>query len=102
MGHHCRANTRCVNTPGSYICECLPGYRRVDAFNCAEVDECGGGEHTCDVNADCINTQGSYDCACRKGWSGDGYTCKRKFNEVLNFFLNVHFSLFCIFVFSLS
>ncbi|CAH1106288.1 unnamed protein product [Psylliodes chrysocephalus] len=75
-GHHCHQNTICVNTPGSYLCQCLPGYRRIDRFNCAELDECSTGEHNCDVNAECINTQGSYHCVCKEGYTGDGYTCQ--------------------------
>ncbi|XP_066585384.1 protein kinase C-binding protein NELL1-like isoform X2 [Prorops nasuta] len=75
-GHHCNANTRCVNVIGSYTCECLPGYQRVDKFNCAELDECATGHHACNEHATCVNTAGSYYCVCKEGYAGDGYTCK--------------------------
>ncbi|KAJ8947183.1 hypothetical protein NQ318_015529 [Aromia moschata] len=75
-GHHCNQNTRCVNTIGSYVCECLPGYRQVDKFNCIEWDECSSGNHSCDVNAECTNTAGSYKCQCKPGYTGNGYTCE--------------------------
>ncbi|XP_015593376.1 protein kinase C-binding protein NELL1 isoform X4 [Cephus cinctus] len=75
-GHHCNANTRCVNVVGSYTCECLPGYDRVDKFNCAELDECATGRHTCAEHATCINTPGSYYCQCNEGYMGDGHICK--------------------------
>ncbi|XP_049825939.1 protein kinase C-binding protein NELL2-like isoform X2 [Aethina tumida] len=80
-GHHCNHNTRCVNTPGSYKCECLEGYRPVDKFNCVEEDECSTSKHRCDENADCINTQGSYHCVCKEGYQGDGYTCQAVCNQ---------------------
>ncbi|KAM0736234.1 Protein kinase C-binding protein NELL1 [Formica fusca] len=80
-GHHCNANTRCVNVIGSYTCECLPGYHRVDKFNCAELDECTTGHHQCDEHATCVNTAGSYYCICKDGYTGDGYTCKPVCNQ---------------------
>ncbi|XP_043801480.1 protein kinase C-binding protein NELL1-like isoform X1 [Apis laboriosa] len=80
-GHHCNANTKCVNVNGSYTCECLPGYHRVDKFNCAELDECATGHHACDEHATCVNTAGSYYCICEDGYTGDGYTCKPVCNQ---------------------
>ncbi|XP_053658547.1 protein kinase C-binding protein NELL1-like [Anopheles marshallii] len=80
-GNHCHLNTRCVNTFGSYICECLPGYRRQDKFNCVEMDECKSGEHNCHENADCINTLGSYHCQCKEGYTGNGRDCKPMCNQ---------------------
>ncbi|KAF7245487.1 Protein kinase C-binding protein NELL1 [Varanus komodoensis] len=32
--HYCHANTVCVNLPGSYRCDCVPGYIRIDDFSC--------------------------------------------------------------------
>jgi hypothetical protein len=35
----CDKNARCINTPGSYSCECLPGYRG-DGLNCQRKYSC--------------------------------------------------------------
>lgn len=77
-GNHCRQNTKCVNTIGSYTCECLPGYQRHTSFSCTEINECQTGEHKCHKNADCVNTEGSYHCQCKEQYTGNGYDCKRK------------------------
>ncbi|GIL51786.1 hypothetical protein Vafri_7703 [Volvox africanus] len=67
-------NTRCVNTPGSYRCECATGYqltiqwiRRPYAFRyaCVDVDECVTMTAPCgDPSATCVNREGSYVCRC--------------------------------------
>ncbi|XP_078382811.1 uncharacterized protein LOC144665431 [Oculina patagonica] len=68
----CPVNATCVNSNGSYSCQCPVGYR-LDGNNCTDVDECSAS--VCDVNANCQNTPGSYLCSCKVGFSGDGKTC---------------------------
>lgn len=77
-GNYCQLNTKCVNKLGSYECECLNGYKRLDKYNCVEIDECKSNQHSCHENADCINTIGSYNCRCKEGYTGNGYECERK------------------------
>ncbi|XP_043118498.1 complement component C1q receptor [Puntigrus tetrazona] len=55
---------RCRNTPGSYFCECEPGFRLV-AGKCEDVDECTEGR--CEQG--CLNSQGSFSCYCHAGYS---------------------------------
>ncbi|XP_044871810.1 protein kinase C-binding protein NELL1 isoform X6 [Mauremys mutica] len=74
--HYCHANTVCVNLPGSYRCDCVPGYIRVDDFSCTEHDECGSGQHNCDVNAICTNTVRGHSCTCKPGYVGNGTICR--------------------------
>ena len=85
----------CVNTPGSYMCQCNTGYRlngdgrtcagiiginaQKIALNCSifilEIDECSDGSHNCEHN--CRNTTGSFVCSCFTGYSltANGFSC---------------------------
>ncbi|XP_076060602.1 protein kinase C-binding protein NELL1-like isoform X1 [Oratosquilla oratoria] len=67
--HHCHSASRCVNMPGWYMCQCLPGYTSLlahgsQAVACRDVDECHSGTATCHASATCVNTEGSFSCTC--------------------------------------
>lgn len=59
----------CINTPGSYECRCLDGYRPDEAGECEDVDECDAvdGEEPCEHA--CENTLGSHVCHCHLGFA---------------------------------
>ncbi|KAG7478278.1 hypothetical protein MATL_G00078710 [Megalops atlanticus] len=66
----------CESSPGSYHCECLPGYRlNEDGKTCAAIDLCAEGKHDCQQI--CISSPGSYTCDCQEGYTlnEDKKTC---------------------------
>lgn len=83
------ANALCVNTIGSYYCDCQSGYRKRTisgsdlrsntfahpSFVCDDVDECSEGNHRCEHS--CLNVPGSYVCLCDAGFrlSSDRRNC---------------------------
>lgn len=58
---------RCHNTPGSYDCECSPGFTASpDGSYCVDTDECAE-TGMCD-NGRCVNVDGSFRCVCDPGY----------------------------------
>ncbi|KAM5192100.1 nephronectin isoform 3-T3 [Mantella aurantiaca] len=74
----CPRFRNCVNTFGSYICKCYPGYDLIHAhgkYQCFDIDECYTGQYQCNNYARCYNTPGSYKCKCNEGYRGNGADC---------------------------
>ncbi|XP_037667864.1 complement component C1q receptor [Choloepus didactylus] len=71
----------CVNTPGSFSCECWVGYEPSGPGDgqaaCLDVDECARDRSPC--AQDCSNTHGSFRCSCAAGYvvaGEDGTQCQ--------------------------
>lgn len=64
--------SNCINSIGSYKCECNDGF---EGDSCSDIDECTLGTSSCSRHARCENTKGSYECQCADGFRGDGVTC---------------------------
>ncbi|XP_062710515.1 uncharacterized protein LOC109404745 isoform X2 [Aedes albopictus] len=58
---------KCVNTEGSYTCQCNSGYEKNDLGQCIDVNECLGNNGGCGYKAKCVNLAGSHRCVCPPG-----------------------------------
>ncbi|GBM98114.1 Hemicentin-1, partial [Araneus ventricosus] len=63
----------CINTIGSYSCECNTGYYLSSGTDCADVDECGSSDPPCSHT--CVNAPGSFNCLCPEGYELINNTC---------------------------
>ncbi|XP_039530535.1 fibulin-7-like [Pimephales promelas] len=53
----------CVNTAGSFRCQCPAGYRLGrDSRSCHDIDECVRASHNCSSEQVCVNTYGGHRC----------------------------------------
>nr|XP_008508905.1 PREDICTED: fibrillin-3-like [Equus przewalskii] len=70
------ANGLCVNTDGSFRCECPFGYSLdFTGISCQDIDECSVG-HPCGEGT-CTNVIGGFECACADGFEpGPMMTCE--------------------------
>ncbi|XP_064597834.1 LOW QUALITY PROTEIN: uncharacterized protein LOC135464334 [Liolophura sinensis] len=66
----CGANTECINTDGSYRCECQDGFEMVPSGDCVNINECSDGKDNCDADTStCKDRDGGYDCLCKQGYT---------------------------------
>ncbi|XP_078333705.1 uncharacterized protein LOC111101935 [Crassostrea virginica] len=72
----------CLNTPGSYRCECTPGFNMSNG-HCTDIDECKlSVSPVCPQK--CVNTEGSYICACNDGYKRENDKDCVDINECLD------------------
>uniref|UniRef100_A0AAQ5YXM0 Latent-transforming growth factor beta-binding protein 1 n=1 Tax=Amphiprion ocellaris TaxID=80972 RepID=A0AAQ5YXM0_AMPOC len=65
----CDAERVCVNTVGSFRCDCQPGYRTSGlGRQCRDINECLEGDF-CFSRGECVNTPGSFTCVCSRGFT---------------------------------
>uniref|UniRef100_A0AAQ4NYK2 Fibrillin 2b n=1 Tax=Gasterosteus aculeatus aculeatus TaxID=481459 RepID=A0AAQ4NYK2_GASAC len=69
-------NGICINTDGSFRCECPFGYNLdYTGVNCVDADECSIG-NPCG-NGTCTNVVGGFECSCQEGFEpGSMMTCE--------------------------
>ena len=69
---YCGTLAACVNTVGSWRCDCNLGYGyHTPNQGCVEVNECTDGNfpNNCGSNTICANTVGSFTCTCIQGYT---------------------------------
>ena len=63
--------TNCVNTDGSFTCDCASGFQSDNGIDCLDIDECA--QDICNIDsqqepAQCVNFEGGWQCECAVGF----------------------------------
>ena len=66
---NCSEDAVCLNTAGSFVCSCNPGYNG-DGVTCTDVNECANSP--CGTGGTCTNLENAYSCSCASGYDGGG------------------------------
>ncbi|XP_054897620.1 adhesion G protein-coupled receptor E5 [Poeciliopsis prolifica] len=72
----CGNHAKCINTNGSYYCECSAGFHNkkgipsftVQEGQCTDINECLDNNTTCGPHGTCNNVIGHYKCVCNAGY----------------------------------
>ncbi|XP_068583927.1 adhesion G protein-coupled receptor E2-like [Cebidichthys violaceus] len=72
----CGKHTKCLNTNGSFYCQCLKGFTEAKGEvnftlggQCQDINECRDRTDNCSHAAYCTNLIGSYNCSCNSGYT---------------------------------
>ncbi|XP_073729872.1 fibrillin-2 [Misgurnus anguillicaudatus] len=68
LGRVCQRNADCINSPGSYQCECSDGYILSPNGACTDRNECVETPGVCH-HGDCVDLPGGYECVCHNGFT---------------------------------
>uniref|UniRef100_A0A3P8S994 Adhesion G protein-coupled receptor E5b, duplicate 2 n=1 Tax=Amphiprion percula TaxID=161767 RepID=A0A3P8S994_AMPPE len=80
----CGNNSNCLNTAGSYFCQCLSGFEHgggsqdfepFSGLQCQDRNECTDTKNNKDIcgkKGTCQNVDGSYWCKCEEGYTNSG------------------------------
>ncbi|XP_058515962.1 fibrillin-2-like, partial [Ochotona princeps] len=69
----CSSDSVCVNTPGSFRCDCKPGFAKNEGGKCERISFCVAHGNDCDpVFADCREVPGTFGYTCKEGFEGNG------------------------------
>ena len=89
----CGTNGTCVNIPGSYTCQCDPGYQYsngkcegienmmklacgyIHISTQSDINECSNPT-SCGTNSQCVNLPGTYRCDCNSGYTLRSGQCR--------------------------
>nr|CAB3262801.1 uncharacterized protein LOC100183467 [Phallusia mammillata] len=67
--------TECINTIGSYRCDCTNGFTENGTL-CVDIDECAENLDNCSKTSEtCSNTQGSFFCSCKENYARVNGSC---------------------------
>ena len=74
-GASCVEHASCKNLPGSYACQCDPGYNGDGHKSCLKNVLCNADGSSCAAAASCKDLGGARYCVCKDGYAGDGASC---------------------------